>query len=59
MVLPDGAIVMAEDRRLFVHAPGAGEWQLLADWSDFIDGQITRLAASPDGRRLALVVRTP
>lgn len=59
VVLPDGAIVMAEDRRLFVHAPGAGSWELVADWSEAIDGRITRLAASPDGRRLALVVRTP
>ena len=58
VVLPDGAIVMAEEQRLFVYAPGAGDWALLADWGDVIDGQITRLAASPDGRRLALVVRT-
>ena len=58
VVLPDGAIVMAEERRLFVHPPGAEGWALVADWSEVIEGHITRLAASPDGRRLALVVRT-
>lgn len=57
VVLPGGEIVMAEGRRLFRHAPGSDDWTLLADWSERLEGRITRLAASPDGQKLALVVR--
>lgn len=58
VVLPDGAIVMAEAQRLFLFPADAEDWEVLADWGGLIQGRITRLAASPDGRRLAVVVRT-
>lgn len=58
LVLPDGAIVMAEGRQLYIHRQGATDWELLADYSAVLDGQITRLAASPDGRHAALVVES-
>jgi dipeptidyl aminopeptidase/acylaminoacyl peptidase len=56
---PDGAILMAQDAKLFrldPAAPSAG-WQLVADFSAAGLKKITRLALSPRADRLALVAQ--
>lgn len=54
--LPDGRLLMADGRQVFVWLPEAAHWALFHDLSG-VDGlgDITRLAVSPDGRLLALV----
>jgi hypothetical protein len=54
-VAHDGSILMAEGRRLYRMQPNAGEWELVADWSDRLKGPISRLASSHDGEYLAVV----
>lgn len=51
--LPDGRLLMASGKRVF--AWQAGEWQALATFSD-LPGDISRLAVSPSGDTLAMVV---
>lgn len=57
--LPDGRILMASGSKIFVRAADAAKWGEVADLSTAGLGSITRLAVSPDGRRLALVAETP
>lgn len=54
--MPDGTLLMGKGAVLYQRSPGAGtEWVKLADFSASGINQITRLAISPDGQRLALV----
>ncbi|MFQ5767561.1 MAG: M20/M25/M40 family metallo-hydrolase, partial [Acidobacteriota bacterium] len=54
---PDGSVWMGDDSRLYRWRPGEPDWRQVADLdADGIFG-ITRLAFSPDGRKLALVSR--
>lgn len=56
--LPDGTLLMADGPVL--HAWDGAAWQPLADVSERGAGAVSRLAVSPDGRRLAFVAaRTP
>jgi dipeptidyl aminopeptidase/acylaminoacyl peptidase len=52
---PDGAILMAEGATLRRWAPG-GDWQAVADLDALGLAGASRLAISPDGRTVALVV---
>jgi hypothetical protein len=56
--LPDGSIVMGRDATLYRWAPG-GEWMVVADLTDQGVQGISRLAVSPDGRRIAMVGNRP
>ena len=53
-LLPDGSLLMAHGTRLLRARPGA-TWETLADLPG-VGGAIKRLAVSPDGKRLAMVV---
>lgn len=53
----DRSLLMGDGRRLMVHRPGSASWELLADWTEDIPGEITRIAVSPRGRYLAIVVK--
>lgn len=53
---PDGSLLMAKDSKLFIRRPAKDStWQELADFSAAGLKNITRLALSPKGDRLALV----
>lgn len=53
---PDGRLLMAQGLVLAVWNPGGeGAWQTVGAFAGHVSGRITRLAVSPDGRRLALV----
>lgn len=55
---PDGLLLMAKGSTLYQYDPnGSGDWQRVADLSPLQD--ITRLAVSPSGDRLALVAAEP
>ena len=54
-LLPDGSLLMAHGSRLLRARPG-GAWETLADLPG-LGGAIKRLAVSPDGKRLAMVVQ--
>lgn len=51
--LPDGTLLMARDRAVFAWSGKA--WQELARFAE-LPGAISRLAVSPDGKTLAMVV---
>jgi Tol biopolymer transport system component len=53
--LPDATLIMGVGSRLFTWARDAGRWVELADLSSHGVTGISRLAVSPDGRRLAIV----
>jgi dipeptidyl aminopeptidase/acylaminoacyl peptidase len=57
---PDGAILMAQDSKLYRLDPAAAapDWRLVADFSAAGLKKITRLALSPKADRLALVAQT-
>jgi hypothetical protein len=57
---PDGAILMAQDSKLYRLDPAAAapDWQLVADFSAAGLKKITRLALSPRADRLALVAQS-
>ena len=58
--LPDGRLLIGSGAKLFVRTRGdAQEWKEIGDLSDAGLTNITRLAVSPDGRRLAIVAETP
>ncbi len=52
----DGSILMGEGQRLYRIQPGASDWELVADWSFQLDGDITRISISPTGQHMAIVV---
>ena len=54
---PGGSLLSAHGTAIYqwVRA-GVGEWRLVADLAESGLGAVTRLAVSPDGRRLAVVV---
>ena len=57
---PQGDLLMAEGLELYRYVMSAGEWQLVADLENKLDGgKIQRLAMSPDGRLLAMTVSEP
>ena len=58
---PDGSLVMGSGALLYrgVRRGGEIEWSVLADLGEEGLGPITRLAVSPDGRTLAVVVERP
>lgn len=60
---PWGTLLMAQDSRLFRWIPGPGadweDWEVFADFSLVGLLQISRIAVSPTGDRLALVVEEP
>ncbi len=54
---PDRIILMGQGSTLFSYNPyGTEEWKPVADLSDFGLSGITRLAVSPDGNKVAVVV---
>jgi dipeptidyl aminopeptidase/acylaminoacyl peptidase len=57
--LPDGRLLMASGSRVFVQRKGDAAWREVADLASAGLATITRLAVSPDGRRLALVAELP
>lgn len=57
--LPDGRLLMADGAVLYQWTPGSDAWQELADFSSAGASNITRLAVSPQGDRLALVTDRP
>jgi hypothetical protein len=60
---PWGTLLMAQDSRLFQWIPGADadweDWEIFADFSLVGIRKISRIAVSPAGDRLALVVEEP
>lgn len=52
---PDGSVLMADGAMLFAWTPGADGWTQIGDLSEH-RVRITRLAVSPDGTQIALVV---
>lgn len=52
---PGGHAWMADGRTIYRRAPGDDQWTTVADLSGEVAGEITRLAVSPDGSRLAFV----
>jgi hypothetical protein len=54
--LADGTILMGKENRLFAWSPRPGsDWKEIAELSPMGIAHITRLAVSPDGRRLVVV----
>lgn len=55
--LPDGTLLMGKDRILYSYKEGRDEgWQVAADFSNTDINSFYRIAISPDGKRMALVV---
>ena len=52
---PEGEIVMADGTTLHIW-PGQGEWQELQALTELGDAEVSRIAISPTGDRIALVV---
>jgi hypothetical protein len=55
--MPDGTALMAVDSTVYRWRSGETSWRVVADLGAFGVRDISRLAVSPDGRRLALVAR--
>lgn len=55
--LPDGRLLMGKDAKLFVVRPLSGNWSQVEDFTVPGLSGISRLALSPKGDRLAMVVR--
>lgn len=54
--MPDGSILMGSGTKLYrYHEKADMEWKMLADLSEFGLKKITRLAASKDGKKIAVV----
>ncbi|MDA7858365.1 hypothetical protein N9B31_03810 [Mariniblastus sp.] len=51
---PNGSILMAEGEKLNQWRPG-GKWEAVADFSEYAMKSPTRVAVSPDGKKLAVV----
>ncbi len=54
--MPDGRLLMAHKDVLFSWKPGDGDWTRVADLDRLGLRGVTRLAVSPTGDRLAIVV---
>ncbi|NOT75184.1 MAG: hypothetical protein HOP08_09670 [Cyclobacteriaceae bacterium] len=55
--LPDGKILMSDGTKIFfVHAGKSVEWKSIDDSGTSVLKGVTRMAASPDGKKLAVVV---
>ncbi len=53
---PDGILLMGDSTSLLAKRPGSDDdWRQVADLSDW-GSDVTRLAVSPDGRRIAIVM---
>jgi Tol biopolymer transport system component len=52
---PDGTVLMADGPQIHAWTPGNMGWTLVADLSEY-NVRVTRLAVSPDGTHIALVV---
>lgn len=52
---PDGSVLMAQGAQIHAWTPGSAGWSLVADLSEY-NVRVTRLAVSPDGSHIALVV---
>lgn len=52
---PDGTVLMARGAEIHAWRPGEDDWTLIADLSEH-NVRVTRLAVSPDGRHIAMVV---
>jgi hypothetical protein len=52
----DGSILMGDGPRLYRIQPGAADWELVADWSKQLGGNITRISISPTNEHMAIVV---
>ena len=52
----DGSILMGDGPRLYRIQPGAADWELVADWSKQLRGNITRISISPTNQHMAIVV---
>jgi hypothetical protein len=52
---PDGWVFMADGTSLYRRKVGDEDWQKFAQLTAPVQGEITRLAVSPDGKTLALV----
>ena len=52
---PDGTVLMASGSEIHAWTPGDAGWTLVADLSEH-NVRVTRLAVSPDGSQIALVV---
>lgn len=52
---PDGTVLMALGAEIHAWRPGEDAWTLVADLSEH-NVRVTRLAVSPDGRHIAMVV---
>lgn len=58
IVLPSGIFLSGSGSKLYWRNPGTGtSWQLVGDLGIYKVREITRLAISPDGKKLAVVVR--
>ena len=55
---PAGDVIMGQGNELYFWRPG-NDWQVFANLSNFDLEGITRLAVSPDGKKLAVVVSDP
>jgi hypothetical protein len=57
---PEGRLWMADGSRLYRYCPACGGgWRLMVDLGRDGVGEVSRLAFSPDGRRLAFVATRP
>jgi len=54
---PDGRLMMAANSELYTRRPGESDWTLAHSFKELGLVDITRLAFSPDGQRLALVAK--
>ncbi|MCC6461333.1 MAG: hypothetical protein IT260_12740 [Saprospiraceae bacterium] len=56
IVLPDGTLLAGSGPKLYQYHPSRqSDWKEVADWSRYGVQKITRLAASPDGKLVAVV----
>ena len=52
----DGSILMGEGQKLYRIQPGATDWELVADWGNQLEGNISRISISPTDTHMAIVV---
>jgi Tol biopolymer transport system component len=57
--MPDGTLLMSAGTKIFAWRRGEKDWREAADVAGQKLGNVTRMAAAPDGRALAIVVNEP